>query len=226
MADILQKQSRNYDDIWNLCMNRKEYVLNDTSVLRVDKGENDYSLTYAVLLNGDIGERLSLLSKDISAVFPTHYYLPNEYFHISLGYLTKYGNDIDGVMLDRMVNLYRGFLHERLSKFKSVCVEVRGLNCFKNCIFAQVYDKEGILFDANMCIVKEFGLKNEFSFVPHIAMVYYRENPEELWSHIGKGMRDVYIGDVCVENISLVRWDLHRESDENAYRVIDSVRLL
>lgn len=214
-----------YYEIWEKYKNPKESVLRGISSLKKNNTNFDYLLTFAIVLPEEIQQKLFDLSETIKTSFPEHHYLPKEYYHLSLSYLTQYSKNDNPILIKEEIEKYKKFLEEKISIFPNILLKIRGLNHFDNCVFAQVWDDEGFLLSLNKQIQTEFQIKSKFSFVPHIAMIYYKQLPEKLFKYLENQLRDIQIGKFKVTEVSLLKWSLNRKDDYNAYEILDKKSL-
>ncbi len=209
-----------YNQIWKRYGESSEAILNDIPSLRNSDTSPDYSLTFTLILPSEMQQKLFDLSEQIKASFPEHHYLPVNYYHISLSYLSTYNKDEDPILIRKKIEKYKEFLSEKVPTFSSISLKIKGLNHFGNCVFAQVWDKDGTLFALNEKIQKEFQIQNKFPFVPHIAIIYYKKDPQKLFEFIDSKLRDVEISKGIISTASLLKWSLHRENDNQAYEIL------
>lgn len=98
-------QLNEYNQIWDRYKNSSETVFNDLPSLKKDNTAPDYSLTFTFVLPSEIQQKIFDLSEKIQISFPEHYYLPKDYYHISLSYLTTYNKDEDPVLVKEMIEI-------------------------------------------------------------------------------------------------------------------------
>ena len=218
-------QTDKYNEIWEKYKNPNEAILEDIQSLKGNNTNLDYSLTFGIVLPEEIQQKLSDLSETIKTSFPEHHYLPKGYYHISLSYLSQYKKDEDSLLIKANVEKYKKFLREKISISSNIFLEVRGLNHFGNCVFAQVWDDKDNLGSLNQHIQTEFNIERKFSFIPHIAMIYYKQFPDKLFNHLENQLRDIQIGEFKVTKVSLLKWSLNRKDDYNAYEILDTKSL-
>lgn len=212
---------RKYNDIWNNFQNSSEAVLNDIASIKLHDDNAFSSITYTIFPPENIQEKIQFLADKLQQRFPEHHYFPLNYYHISINHLITYKKDEDIKVINESITRFRDSLSEITPKFKNFPLRIQGLNHFKNCVFAQVFSPEEILFNLNKAFEKTLNLQSFYSYVPHIAMIYFKQNPKELYEYISKDLRNIEIGEFTVEKVHLVKWLLHRSSDVQAYEILE-----
>ena len=217
-------QEQVYRDNWKALQASGDVILNDIASLKPASTRPDL-LTACIFPTAEAAQALQRLSDELQGDFPGQHYLPQDYYHCTLAaFGALQGEVFHDPAFPRLADIHAA-MENILAGFKSFTLRLEGLNRFRNCVFVQVHDDSGTLHAINQQLTKQLALKSPFAFIPHIALIYFKQDPLPLFARIEERYRAIPLGSFSVSEIAITRWLQNRSTDKKAHRVLHTVSL-
>jgi 2'-5' RNA ligase len=144
----------------------------------------------------------------VKKIEPSQDYVTAEMYHCTVKSCGLLGKQLNENQISEIIEQAK----EELKDFPKFRIKLRGVNNFPNTIFIQVFSENGELYRLHNTLnsIIPFSEYPEFegeNYTPHIATVYFFEQPETLFKELDK-YKSTEFGEMVVESINLIKGGL------------------
>lgn len=166
---------------------------------KVNERTNPPFLASIVKVDSSLWKKIQQIQSDIERIDSSQEFFHPLYFHITL---SEFGwkDQVD-------YNKIKQKIEDIVIDFPPFNLKIKGLNCFERIIYAQVFDKNGVLRSIYYRMLEEFSfLEKRFpEYIPHISIVRIKtEEAKDVIEQVENKYRETNIGEMMVDNIQIV----------------------
>jgi len=188
-------------------------LFTDSSKVAIKNRDNPLPQFNDISFNFRLAENLrnAILDNFINQakrIEPEQDYVPPELYHCTVKSCGLLGKQLNENQIPEIIERAR----EVFKNFPKFRIKLKGVNNFSNAIFIQVFSEDGELYRLHSTLNSAipFSEYPEFegeNYTPHIATVYFFEQPQTLFKELGK-CESTEFGEMVVESIDLIRGGL------------------
>lgn len=154
---------------------------------------------------------------------PDQDYVPAEMYHCTVKSCGLLGKQLNEDQISEIIKLAK----EELKSFPKFRIQLKGVNNFPNAIFIQVFSDDEELYRLHntlhsVILYSEYPEFEGENYTPHIASMYFFEQPQTLFKELDK-YESTEFGEMVVESINLIKGGL--SPDGHKMEVIESFNL-
>ncbi|MBZ9571798.1 2'-5' RNA ligase family protein [Patescibacteria group bacterium] len=168
---------------------------------------NDLSLNFWI--SPPLKEKISEIAQLLREKFPNQDYVPQDMYHCTVKSCGLLRKQIQESVIPDVIKKTK----EALVGFQPFEVELKGFSQFPNNIFVQVFSPDDKLFELhkrlnNAIPFSEYPEFEGNNYMPHVAVIYFYEEPTELFETIKKNYQEISFGKMLVSQINIIKGGL------------------
>ena len=181
-------------------------------------------LSHNFFLSTQLIEKISETIQPLKKEFPDQDYVPKDTYHCTVKSCGLLGKQINDSVMPDVIERTK----ESLNNFQPFEIELRGFSSFPNNIFVQVFSSDGKLYELhkklnNAIPFSEYPGFEGDNYKPHVATIYFFEEPTKLVETINNKHKDISFGKMTIDKINLIKGGL--PPDGHRMEIIETFNL-